>query len=109
MAQIGLKQENIEAIKFAFDVDKLRNDGTVDAFYTGDLFNKYKLNSHLNETKGETSNVLKTIQLLIREIKTNKLEINQNIKTHVTQMPTPPPSRFIPIKIIRLGIPDGNI
>ena len=52
MAQIGLKQENIEAIKFAFDVYELMNDGKVDAFYTGDLFNTYKLNSHLKTIEG---------------------------------------------------------
>ena len=90
MAQIGLKKENIDAIKFAFDVYELTNDGKVDAFYTGDLFNKYKLNSHLNDTKGKTNNVLKAIKLLIREIKINKLDIPQNIKTHVTKMPIPP-------------------
>ena len=109
MAQIGLQQEKIMD---AFDDNKFRNDGTVDDFYTGDLFNKYKHSSHLNETRGEygsTNNVLKTINILIRQIKVNKLEINKNITTHIAKMPKPPPSRSIPIRIIRLGIPDGII
>ena len=163
MAQIGLKKENIDAIKFAFDVYELTNDGKVDAFYTGDLFNTYKLNSnlktiegigriaekgdkylqkeelyhiykaykeykeednfnnfmenlkpydeeeHQNETKGKTNEVLKAIKVLIREIKRNKVDIPQNIKTHVTKMPIPPPSKIIPIKILRLEQTDGYI
>ena len=47
MAQIGLEKEDIDAIKFAFDVYDLKGDGRVDAFYTGDLFSTYNLNSTL--------------------------------------------------------------
>ena len=51
MAQIGLKKEDIDAIKFAFDVYDLKGDGRVDAFYTGDLFSTYNLNSTLKTIK----------------------------------------------------------
>ena len=51
MAELGLKKEDIDAIKFAFDVYDLKGDGRVDAFYTGDLFSTYNLNSTLKTIK----------------------------------------------------------
>ena len=51
MAELGLKKEDIDAIKFAFDVYDLKGDGRVDTFYTGDLFSTYNLNSTLKTIK----------------------------------------------------------
>ena len=87
----------------AFDDNKFRNDGTVEDFYTADLFNKYKHSYHLNETRGEcgsTNNILKTINILIRQLKVNKLEINKNITTHVTKMPKTPPQNPSPLELL---------
>ena len=100
MANIGLQQEKIMN---AFDDNKFRNDGTVEDFYTADLFNKYKHSYHLNETRGEcgsTNNILKTINILIRQLKVNKLEINKNITTHVTKMPKTPPQNPSPLELL---------
>merc|ERR1711936_1312270 len=47
MAELGLKKKEIEAIEFAFDVYDFKGDGSVDAFYTGDLIRACNLNPTL--------------------------------------------------------------
>merc|ERR1711892_1066333 len=44
MAELGLKKKEIDAIEFAFDVYDFKGDGTVDAFYAGDLIRACNLN-----------------------------------------------------------------
>jgi myosin light chain 6 len=55
MAELGLKQKEIAAIEFAFDVYDFKGDGKIDAFYTGDLVRACNLNPTLrtiNEVGG---------------------------------------------------------
>merc|ERR1711970_802328 len=47
MAEIGLKKKEVEAIDFAFDVYDFKGDGSVDAFYAGDLMRACNLNPTL--------------------------------------------------------------
>jgi len=47
MAELGLKKKEIDAIEFAFDVYDFKGDGTVDAFYAGDLIRACNLNPTL--------------------------------------------------------------
>ena len=44
---LGLKKREIDAIQFAFDVYDFQGDGTVDAFYAGDLLRACNLNPTL--------------------------------------------------------------
>eukprot|EP00092_Neocalanus_flemingeri_P037618 GFUD01040954.1.p1 GENE.GFUD01040954.1~~GFUD01040954.1.p1 ORF type:complete len:156 (-),score=49.21 GFUD01040954.1:130-597(-) len=56
MVELGLKKKEIEALEFAFDVYDFQGDGTVDAFYAGDLMRACNLNPTLktiNEIGGE--------------------------------------------------------
>merc|ERR1739838_1204565 len=56
MAELGLKKKEIDAIEFAFDVYDFKGDGTVDAFYAGDLIRAGNLNPALktiNEVGGQ--------------------------------------------------------
>ena len=47
LQELGLKKKEIDAIEFAFDVYDFKGDGTVDAFYTGDLIRACNLNPTL--------------------------------------------------------------
>eukprot|EP00092_Neocalanus_flemingeri_P056370 GFUD01066811.1.p2 GENE.GFUD01066811.1~~GFUD01066811.1.p2 ORF type:complete len:156 (-),score=44.53 GFUD01066811.1:128-595(-) len=47
MVELGLKKKEIDALEFAFDVYDFQGNGTVDAFYTGDLMRACNLNPTL--------------------------------------------------------------
>merc|ERR1711909_199266 len=64
MAELGLKKKEVDAIEFAFDVYDFKGDGTVDAFYAGDLIRACNLNPTLktiNEIGGQTEKGKKMI------------------------------------------------
>merc|ERR1712203_564132 len=42
MDELGLKKKDIDAVNFAFDVYDFKGNGTIDAFYVGDVFPKFK-------------------------------------------------------------------
>merc|ERR1711936_843548 len=57
MAELGLKKKEVDAIEFAFDVYDFKGDGSVDAFYAGDLIRACNLNRTLKtiaEVGGQT-------------------------------------------------------
>merc|ERR1712179_812782 len=63
-AELGLKKKEVDAIEFAFDVYDFKGDGTVDAFYAGDLIRACNLNPTLktiNEIGGQTEKGKKMI------------------------------------------------
>ena len=59
-----MKKKEIEAIEFAFDVYDLNGDGTVDAFYTGDLIRACNLNPTLKTIAGLGGQTEKGIKML---------------------------------------------
>merc|ERR1712096_290777 len=64
MAELGLKKKEVDAIEFAFDVYDFKGDGSVDAFYAGDLIRACNLNPTLKtiaEVGGQTEKVKKIL------------------------------------------------
>jgi len=64
MAELGLKKKEIAAIDFAFDVYDFKGDGTVDAFYIGDLVRACNLNPTMKTIEsvgGQAEKGVKTI------------------------------------------------
>ena len=67
LQEYGLKKKEIEAIAIAFDVYDVKGDGTVDAFFSGDLLRACNLNPTLSTIKkvgGVTEKGKKTLSLV---------------------------------------------
>ena len=80
LQDLGLKKKEIEAISFAFDVYDFRGDGTVDAFYAGDLLRRCNLNPTTKtitliggeETKGKKTLFLNDIYPMYQACRDSK-------------------------------------
>ena len=106
MAQIGLKQEEIKAINFAFDLMEVTEKEVTEKEEIYHIYKAYKDSkdkgsfhnfvenqpddSSNSKEEGKTNEVLKAIKILIGEIKRNPVDTPQNIKTQVPKMPIPP-------------------
>ena len=76
MTELGLEKKDNKAIKFAFDVYDLKDDGRVDAFNNKDLIHNNNLNSTLKTIK-EIGRVTEKGQKYLK-----KKEIFQIYKTY---------------------------
>merc|ERR1711892_25575 len=67
MAELGLKKKEVEAVEFAFDVYDFKGDGSVDAFYAGDLIRACNLNPTLKTIKEIGGTTDKGVKMLKKD------------------------------------------
>merc|ERR1711892_1504360 len=67
MAELGLKKKEVEAVEFAFDVYDFKGDGSVDAFYAGDLIRACNLNPTLKTIKEIGGTTEKGVKMLKKD------------------------------------------
>merc|ERR1711892_52007 len=72
MAELGLKKKEIDAIEFAFHVYDFKGDGTVDAFYAGDLIRACNLNPTLKTIEEVGGQAEKGMKMMSKACKDSK-------------------------------------